>query len=116
MSKCNQSRAIKYVFKYINKGQDRITASLCRTREEGENKKDDEIQEYFNCIYVSVSEASWHILGFDIHYRTPLVERLSFHVAGEHTVVFNDDDTVDDVISRPTSKRSMFMAWMECNK
>ena len=107
---CNQSRAIKYLFKYINKGQDRIIAGLCRTRGEGENEQDvDEIQEYFNCRYVSASEASWRILGFDIHYQTPSVERLSFHLLGEHTVVFNDDDTVDDVMSRPMSERSMFI-------
>jgi hypothetical protein len=63
---------------------------------------------------VSASEASWRILGFEIHHRTPSVERLSFHLPGEHTIVFNDDDTIDDVMSRPLNERSMFMAWMEC--
>ena len=90
---------------------------MCRTRGEGENEQDvDVIQEYFNYKYVSTSEASWRILGFDIHYRTPSVERLSFHLPDEHTIVFNDDDTVDDVMSRPMSERSMFMSWIECNK
>ena len=114
---CNQSRAIKYLFKYINKGQDKITAALCRTSGENGDERDvDEIQEYYNCRYVSTSEASWRILGFDIHHRTPSVERLSFHLPGEHTVVFNGDDTIDDVLSRTMNKRSMFMAWMECNR
>ena len=44
------------------------------------------------------------------------MERLSFHLPGEHTVVFNDDDTIDNVMSKPFNERSMFMAWMECNK
>ena len=59
---------------------------------------------------MSASKASWCILGFEIHHRTPSVERLSFHLPGEHTVMFNDDDTIDDVMSRPLNERSMFMA------
>ena len=56
---CNQSRAIKYLFKYINKGQHRITVGLSRARRENEDVEDvDEIQEYYNCRYVSTSEVS----------------------------------------------------------
>ena len=62
------------------------------------------------------SEASWCILEFEIQHQTPSVERLSFHLTGEHTIVFNDDDTIHDVMSRPLNERSMFMAWMKCNK
>ena len=46
-------------FKYINKRQDRITSSLLRSKRDNGNKDDvDEIQEYYNCRYVSASEAS----------------------------------------------------------
>ena len=65
---------------------------------------------------MSASEASWRILGFEIHHQTPSVERLSFYLPGEDTIVFDDDDTIDDVMSRVLNERSMFMAWMECNK
>ena len=41
---------------------------------------------------------------------------LSIHFPGEHTIVFNDEDTIDDVISRPINERSTFMAWMERKK
>ncbi|GKB57504.1 hypothetical protein Tco_0913690 [Tanacetum coccineum] len=33
--------------------------------------------------YLSVCEAAWRIYGFDIHYRTPSVERLPFHLKDE---------------------------------
>ena len=95
---CNQYRVIKYLFKYINKGQDRITTGLCRTSSENGDEWDiNEIQDYYNCRYVYASEALWYILGFDIHHP------------GEHIFVFNNDDTRDDVLSRPMNERSMFM-------
>ena len=73
-----------------------------------ENEVD--VQEYYNYRYVSASEVSWRILWFDIHHHTPSVERLIFHLPGEHIVVFNDDDTIEDVVSRPMNERSMLMA------
>ena len=90
---------------------------MSKTRRENEDDEDvDEIQEYYDCIYVSASDASRLILGFVIHHQTPPVGRLSFHFRGEPTIVFNDDETIDDVISRPMNERSMFMSWMECYK
>ncbi|KAJ9558878.1 hypothetical protein OSB04_013492 [Centaurea solstitialis] len=86
---CNQSGAIKYLFKYINKGPDRCTAV--------------------------VYEASWRIFSYDIHYRTPSVERLPFHLPGEQIIVFEDGDNLEDVLNRPTVSASMFTAWMERN-
>ena len=44
------------------------------------------------------------------------MERLSFHLPGEHIIVFNDDYTINDVMSRPLNERSMFMPCMDCNK
>ena len=90
---------------------------MSRARRENKDVEDvDEIHEYYNCRYVFASEASWRIFGLEIHHQTLPVERLSFHLPGEHTIVFDDEDTIDDVISRPINERSLFMAWMQCNK
>jgi len=43
-------------------------------------KEIDEIKEYLDCRYICEQDALWRLLGFDIHYHWPLVERLPVHV------------------------------------
>lgn len=78
---CNQGSLIKYLFSYINKGHDRPIVVL-----EGPNRTrsfismlhhENEIKEYINCRYISVSEACWKLLGFEMQYCSVAVERLS---------------------------------------
>ncbi|XP_056694876.1 uncharacterized protein [Spinacia oleracea] len=112
---CNQHRSIKYLFKYINKGNDRITAAMSKGSEENPDNID-EIQAYYDCRYISPCEAVWRIFGFDLQYRTPSVQRLTFHLPGEQNVVFKDDDYIDAVLNKPNVEKSQFLAWMEFNK
>nr|XP_043630287.1 uncharacterized protein LOC122601603 [Erigeron canadensis] len=116
---CNQSGSIKYLFKYINKGPDRVTASVYQTNTDGtttdNNQPKDEVKNYLDCRYVSASEACWRIFGFDIHYRHPPVEILPFHKENEQNIVYDDEAQLCDVVSNPTVKRSMFLEWMELN-
>ncbi|GJQ94135.1 ATP-dependent DNA helicase PIF1-like protein [Tanacetum coccineum] len=68
---CNQIGSIKYLFKYINKGPDRVTVAV-------DVEEVDEVQDYYDCRYLSACEAAWRIYGFDIHYRTPSVNETKF--------------------------------------
>ncbi|XP_031107327.1 uncharacterized protein LOC116012010 [Ipomoea triloba] len=114
---CNQSRSIKYLFKYVNKGNDRVTAEFYKTTTDAnENATVDEITMYYDCRYVSACEAAWRLLSFDVQLRHPPVERLSFHLPDCQTVVFEDDDRIENVLNRPTVSHSMFTAWFNANK
>ncbi|XP_072072073.1 uncharacterized protein [Arachis hypogaea] len=49
---CNQSRSIKYLFKYVNKGTDRITASFySKRRDETSATAVDEVKIFYDCRY-----------------------------------------------------------------
>ncbi|XP_031092245.1 uncharacterized protein LOC115996940 [Ipomoea triloba] len=114
---CNQSRSIKYLFKYINKANDRVTAEFYRSSAEANGVEVvDEINMYYDCRYVSASEATWRLLSYDIQCRTPAVERLSFHLPDSQTVYFQDDEDVETILNRQTLGESMFTEWFEANK
>ena len=75
-------QAVKYLYKYITKGQDRV---LLGFEEDTEN---DEINRYINARYISASEASWRLYGFEIHRKHPPEENLPCHLPDQQTVLF----------------------------
>ncbi|XP_031111844.1 uncharacterized protein LOC116015818 [Ipomoea triloba] len=142
---CNQSRSIKYLFKYVNKGNDRVTAEFMSSSTNGRNDdvvdeinmyydcryiSADEINMYYDCRYISACEATWRLFGYAIHYRTPPwrlfgyaihyrtppVERLNFHLEHQQNVVYGEDQTLDEIVDNQTVKQSQFTAWFEANK
>lgn len=117
IEKCNQSTAIKYLFKYISKGHDRVVVNLVsRNSTEDTTPIIDEVQNYLNCRYVYACETSWRIFGFPIHHRQPSVERLSFHLPDQQHVVYADTDDVLDLVDKPRVCESQFLSWMNLNK
>lgn len=89
VERCNRSQSIKYLFKYIGKGPDTVTAVMERADNSVgssaikslpvKRRQMDEVKNYLSCRYVSAAEASWRIFEFPIHHREPFVQRLYFH-------------------------------------
>ncbi|KAK9714185.1 hypothetical protein RND81_06G077800 [Saponaria officinalis] len=113
---CNQPRSIKYLFKYINKGSDRVTMQSSYMRRNDQNPRQlGETKRYYNCRYLSACEAVWGIFASDIYYRNPHVQRLQFHLPDEQSIVFDDDTFIDEVLEKPSVGVSHFLNWMSCN-
>ncbi|XP_048614138.1 uncharacterized protein LOC106363303 [Brassica napus] len=121
---CNQAGSIKYLFKYINKGSDRVTVAveppdhmvagaLGIPEGEVDQIKRNEFKEFFDCRYVSASEGSWRIFKFPIHFRSTAVEKLNFHLPSKQTVIFKKKDKLEAVISRKLIENTMFLALFE---
>ncbi|XP_035831916.1 uncharacterized protein LOC110870109 [Helianthus annuus] len=110
---CNQTGSIKYLFKYINKGPDRVTAYVYEStttanvnpqNEEMTNNENlsnerevDDVKAYLDCRYISTCEAAWRIFKFNIHYRFPPVEILPIHCEDGQAIVYDDNSNLCDV-------------------
>jgi hypothetical protein len=75
MEWCNQSNSIKYLFKYINKGSDRISAVIVPSDEQTSSQQPavDEIKQYLDCRYV----AQVNPAGGFFHFQFMVESRLS---------------------------------------
>ncbi|WRX23972.1 Helitron helicase-like domain - like 1 [Theobroma cacao] len=130
---CGQSRAIKYLFKYINKGLDRARVILENKnsndqahnsnanftslhKQQQEDIEVDEIKTYLDCRYLSAYEACWRLFAFPIHHREPVVQRLVVHLPEQQNIYFHDHETISGVIHRPDITKTTFTEWMTCNQ
>ncbi|KAH9547373.1 hypothetical protein CY35_11G030800 [Sphagnum magellanicum] len=85
---CSSVAAVKYLYKYVYKGHDRaqvdvgpVDAAALDGTAPAQPRMRDEIKIYQDGRYVSTSEASHRMYGFDLHKEHPNVVRLGTDVA-----------------------------------
>ncbi|XP_062202568.1 uncharacterized protein LOC133904932 [Phragmites australis] len=122
----NKLNLVKYLFKYVMKGPDcaksyfmaksRTDDSMGGTDELENNDGIDEIAEYIKSRYLSTCEADWRLFGFEIHEKTPSVERLHVHLPGMNVITCHEEDDLQDIIDDPDSQVSMLTQWFITNQ
>ena len=118
---CSQSMLIKYLFKYLTKGPDRIRAVIednmpTEITAETNYQEIDEIKNYINCRYITPYEAIWRLFEFSIHHRNPAVQRLSIHLPKLQNITFNSNQRLNNIIRQPGIDKTTLTEWMEINK
>jgi hypothetical protein len=109
----NKSTVLKYLCKYVNKGPDRakvIFKKIQKGEESHVNKEAetiDEIQEYLDCRYICEQEALWRLLGYEIHYHWPPVERLPVHLPLMNIIKMKSNDKLVDIAKNPKYRKTM---------
>ncbi|RYR19939.1 hypothetical protein Ahy_B03g064909 [Arachis hypogaea] len=102
--------------KYHRHRNDRVTASFFRSHNSNDSVVTvDEIQNYYDCRYISTCEDSWRLFGFEIQFKEPNVIRLPFHLLNEQNILYEDHQLIENVIESAESKDNMFIGWMEVN-
>ncbi|GJX58118.1 hypothetical protein Tco_0289508 [Tanacetum coccineum] len=119
---CNRSKAIKYLFKYLNKGPDIATIVIQENVRSGDHvamntvTEVDEIKNFLNCPYLASCEAVWRLFLFDIHYSYASVMKLNFHLSNQNTVTLRDSANLHALLEREGIDVTMFTDWFELNK
>ena len=136
---CNKTHLIKYLFKYITKGPDRARAVIETCASDGAGTSSqvevgssslgaqpvdsqrqaedvDEVREYIDCRYLSSHEATWRLFEFDIHYRTPAVERLAVHLPFMNNVVYPASQSLSDIVDNHRYMQTTLTEWFSANR
>src|SRR6185369_16986527 len=102
---CSSITAIKYLFKYVYKGHDRATVEISgggNTNQINNN----EISLYLDARYISASEATWRIFHYRLHNEKPDIIQLSVHLPGQHRVLFQGNERLEDILTRSAEEKT----------
>ncbi|XP_072013683.1 uncharacterized protein [Amphiura filiformis] len=105
-------KAVKYLYKYITKGSDRVMVRLANGEEV--NITNDEVERYVNARYVSASHALWRIYEFKLHQRYPAVMKLPCHLDQEQLVLFAEGQAAQAADRGPP--RTKLTEWFVLNQ
>ncbi|XP_074341884.1 uncharacterized protein LOC141679280 [Apium graveolens] len=117
---CAHARSLKYLLKYCLKGHDRATVEIRGKKRQSNNGKgldigEDEIQSFFDGRYICGCEAAYRIFGFNIHYRSLAVQRLSIHLDENKYCTFRSNEALPKVAEREKEKHTQLGAFFILN-
>ena len=103
--------SVKYLYKYISKGPDRI---IMKITDENKQFEKDEVERFQNCRYISASESAWKLLNHPIHGRSHAVMKLTCHLPHDQCVVFDQGSALQAL--EAGEPETTLTAWLKRNK
>ncbi|XP_042954753.1 uncharacterized protein LOC122291181 [Carya illinoinensis] len=110
---CSTIKAVKYLYKYIYKGHDRVAFNLVS---EQNNQQIDEIQQFQSARWIAPPEAMWRIYGFIVNEMYPAVYSLHLHLEDQHQVTFRENENLINVLNSDRSAKSMLTEFFALNR
>ncbi|XP_074321416.1 uncharacterized protein LOC141657922 [Silene latifolia] len=100
---CSTMHAVKYLYKYVYKGHDKISFSVV---DGVETRSVDEIQQFQSGRWVSPCEAAWRIFGFDLFEIQPPVMPLQVHLPNMQTLCLRPNENLASVLANDKRTRT----------
>ncbi|XP_073121078.1 uncharacterized protein [Henckelia pumila] len=101
---CSGLTAVKYLYKYIYKGHDKISIHLST---HDSHSFVDEIRTFQDAHWVSPPEAVWRIFEFDLNEISPAVINLPLHLPDRHMVTFLNYQNLGNVLETDRVSKTM---------
>ena len=95
---CTSVSSVKYLYKYVLKGADKISFQV--SEGESSEKVKDEVNQYEQGRYYDSTQSADRIFEFEMCHRYPAVMKLQLHLENEQVVIFNEDDNAPEVLER----------------
>ncbi|XP_074296946.1 uncharacterized protein LOC141627611 [Silene latifolia] len=109
---CSTIQAVKYLYKYVYKGHDKISFNIAA----GDAVQVvDEIQQYQFGRWVSSIEAMWRIYGFDLFEIHPPVMPLPIHLPGMQAIQLRPHENLTRVVSNEKRIRTPLTEFFKIN-
>lgn len=118
---CEWTMLIKYLFKYISKGTDRIIAQVSRGIGDPRPSTSrrplyiDDIKKFQDARYIGPHEACWRILGFSIHNRDPAIQILAVHLENMQRINFRRNQPLQSIVDNEFNKKTTLTKWLNYN-
>ncbi|XP_068466667.1 uncharacterized protein [Phaseolus vulgaris] len=106
---CSSIKSIKYLYKYVYKGPDRVAMEVHR------GSIVDEVQQYIDARWICAPEALWKIFRFTLYRMNPSVERLQIHLPNRHQVCFYKHQNISDVLNDDNTSKTMLTEFFSLN-
>ncbi|GKB09795.1 ATP-dependent DNA helicase PIF1-like protein [Tanacetum coccineum] len=110
---CSTIKAVKYIYKYICKGSDRITFAVSSSNG---STLVDEIEQYQSGRWVSPPEAAWRIFRFPLSEIKPAVIHLQLHLENHQPLTFKKKDKLANVLQNPIQRITMLTEFFSMNR
>ncbi|KAJ0760860.1 putative DNA helicase [Helianthus annuus] len=119
---CGWNMMIKYLFKYISKGADRVKFAVTKADDQPTNTPIqpnppvNEIKNFVDARFICPHEAAWRILRFPIHSRNPSVQILAVHLEDMQNVTFRETMRLHTIVSNPAFGKTTLTEWLRNNQ
>ncbi|XP_075499811.1 uncharacterized protein LOC142538359 [Primulina tabacum] len=107
---CSGLTAVKYLYKYIYKGHDKIYVNIS-SHDSGTYI--DEIKAYQDARWVSALEAIWRIYEFDLNEISPPVINLPLHLPNKQCVTFWNNQDLQTALESDKIGKTMLTEYFE---
>ncbi|XP_076916723.1 uncharacterized protein LOC143576541 [Bidens hawaiensis] len=118
---CGWNMMIKYLFKYVSKGSDRIRFKLTQSTHKVDTDQNslsvtcNEIDNFVDGRFICPHEAAWRIFNFPIHHRYPAVQVLAVHLENMQNVGLSDQKKLLHVVNNPCVGLTTLTEWFATN-
>ncbi|POS81780.1 hypothetical protein EPUL_005830, partial [Erysiphe pulchra] len=103
---CESVQSIRYIHKYVYKGDDRTTVEI----------ETDEIKRFVESRYISPMQAAYRMLEYPTHSEYPPVVQLTVHLESEQSVLFPASADEGQLRHAADVSRTTLMAYLEYNR